>query len=128
MNKNLKHKHMEVEIQKQNKIVILKPKDILTEDDFLYAKSLIDPFIEEEGLLSGIIIYTKDFPGWSSFSSFLSHMQFIKEHHKKIKKLAFVTDSFVGEMGEKVGSHFVNAEVKNFAYDALDKAQEWIVS
>jgi len=58
----------------------------------------------------------------------LSKDDFLKEHHKHIKKLAFVTDSFVGEMSEKIGSHFVSAEVKNFDYDALEKAKEWIVS
>ena len=119
---------IKVEIDKENKIAILEPQDALTQSDFVYAKSLIDPFIEQEGKLNGIIIYTKDFPGWNSFAGFLTHMEFIKEHHKKIKKLAFVTDSYVGDMAEKIGSHFVSAEVKNFDYDALREAKEWILS
>jgi len=119
---------LQVKLEKEHKIAILEPKAALSQDDFVHAKSVIDPFIEKEGDLNGVIIYTKDFPGWDSFAGFLKHMDFIKEHHKKIKKLAFVTDSFVGEMGEKVGSHFINAEVKNFDYDALQKAKEWIAS
>ena len=119
---------MKVTLECDAKIAILEPTESLSKDDFLYAKSIIDPFIEKEGKLNGIIIYTKDFPGWESFSGFVTHMEFIKEHHKHIKKLAFVTDSFVGEMAERIGSHFVSAEVKNFDYNALDKAKEWIVS
>ena len=119
---------IKITLDSDSKIVVLEPTESLSKDDFLYAKSRIDPFIEKEGKLNGIIIYTKNFPGWDSFSGFLTHMEFIKEHHKKIKKLAFVTDSFVGEMGEKVGSHFVSAEIKNFDYNALDKAKEWIAS
>jgi len=119
---------LKVTIEEQSKLVILEPQAELSKDDFLYAKSLVDPFIEREGVLNGIIIYTKDFPGWDSFSGFLEHMEFIKEHHKKIKKLAFVTDSFVGEMAQKLGKHFVNAEIKNFDYVDLQKAKEWIVS
>jgi hypothetical protein len=122
------HPNLKVTLEKEAKIAILEPKEVLSKDDFIYAKSLIDPFIKQEGKLNGIIIYTKDFPGWDSFSAFVTHMKFIKEHHKQIKKLAFVTDSFVGEMGEKVGSHFVSAEVKNFDYDALREAKEWILS
>ena len=121
------HPNIKVTLQEALKIAILEPKASLSKDDFIYAKSLIDSFIEREGKLNGIIIYTKDFPGWDSFSAFLNHMKFIKEHHKHIRKLAFVTDSFVGEMGERVGSHFVSAEVKNFDFSALDEAKKWII-
>ena len=119
---------IKVTLNSDSKIVVLEPTESLSKDDFIYATSLIDPFIEKKGKLNGVIIYAKNFPGWDSFSGLLTHMEFIKEHHKKIKKLAFVTDSFVGEMGEKVGYHFVSAEIKNFDYDALEKAKEWIVS
>jgi len=120
--------NLEVILEEKSKIVILKPNAELSKDDFLYAKSLIDPFVTKVGKLNGIVIYTKDFPGWDSFSAFVMHMEFIKDHHKKIKRLAFVTDSFVGEMAQKVGSHFVSAEIKNFDYDALDDAKRWIGS
>jgi len=118
---------IKVTLEEEAKLVILEPNAVLSKDDFLYAKSLIDPLIEKVGKLNGIIIYTKDFPGWNSFSAFLTHMEFIKEHHKQIRKLAFVTDSFVGEMGERVGNHFVSAEVKNFDFSALDEAKKWII-
>ncbi len=120
--------NIKITLDSNSKIAILEPIESLSKDDFLYAKSLINPFIEQNGKLNGIIIYTKHFSGWDSFGGFLTHLEFIKEHHRKIKKLAFVTDSFVGEMGEKVGSHFVSAEIKNFDYNALQKAKEWIVS
>jgi pantothenate kinase len=120
--------NIKITLEKESKIAILKLEKSLSKDDFLYAKSIIDPFIEQNGKLNGIIIYTKDFPYWNSFSGFISHMKFIKNHHQDVKRLAFVTDSFVGEVGEHVGSHFVSAEVKNFDFDALKEAKEWIVS
>jgi len=128
MQKEILHLNLGVTLEEREKIVVLEPKSALSSSDFLYAKACIDPFIENEGMLNGIIIYTKDFPGWDSFNTFLTHMEFIKEHHKHIKKLAFVTDSFVGEMAEKVGSHFVSAEIKNFDYKALDEAKAWILA
>jgi len=118
---------LQILLDEKTKIAILEPKEELSKDDFIYANSLIDPFISKVGKLNGIIIYTKDFPGWSSFSAFLEHMEFIKDHHKQIKKLAFVTDSFVGEMAERVGSHFVSAEVKDFDFTALNEAKNWIL-
>jgi hypothetical protein len=120
--------NINITLEKESKIATLELEKPLSKDDFLFAKSIIDPFIEQNGKLNGIIIYTKDFPYWNSFSGFISHMKFIKNHHQDVKKLAFVTDSFVGEVGEHVGSHFVSAEVKNFDFDSLKEAKEWIVS
>ncbi|WP_457745443.1 STAS/SEC14 domain-containing protein [Sulfurimonas sp.] len=122
------YSHLKVTLEEPSKIAILEPLDALSADDFLAAKSKIDPFIEENGKLNGIIIYTKEFPGYDSFGGFIKHMEFIKEHHKHIKKLAFVTDSPVGELGEKIGSHFVSARVKNFQYKELEEAKRWILS
>ena len=120
--------NIKITLQKESKIAILELEKSLSKDDFLYAKSIIDPFIKENEKLNGIIIYTKDFPYWDSFSGFISHMKFIKNHHQDVKKLAFVTDSFVGEVGEHLGSHFISAEVKNFDFNALQEAKEWIIS
>ena len=120
--------NIKVILDKDSKMVILELKEHLSKDDFLYAKTLIDPFIAKEGSLSGLILYSKDFPGWDSFSAFKTHMEFIKEHHKKVKKLAFVMDSFIGTIAQNVGSHFVDTEVKEFKYSELNKAKEWITS
>ena len=109
------------------KIVTLQPHGALKKEDFDNAVEIIDPFIKENGELNGVIIYTETFPGWEDFAAFNRHLVFIKNHHKEIKKLAFVTDSMVGDFGEMVSSHFVAATIKNFDYDKLDKARSWIM-
>jgi len=118
---------LDVNIDTKNAIATLHPKDRLSKDDFVRAASLIDPFIEEVGTLKGVIIETKDFPGWDSFSAFITHLKFVKEHHKKVNKLAFVTDSMVGESAEKIGNHFVSAEIKRFNFSELQEAKDWIL-
>lgn len=117
---------LHVTLNEKESIAILEPKGALSKDDFVLAANVIDPFIEKGGTLQGIIIYVRDFPGWDSFAALLKHFEFIKEHHKKVTHVAFVTDSFVGELAEHIGSHFVSAEVKNFSFDALQKAKQWI--
>ena len=108
------------------KIVTLQPHGALKKEDFDHAVKIIDPFIEEQGKLNGVIIYTETFPGWEDFAAFNRHLVFIKNHHKEIKKLAFVTDSLVGDFGEMVTGHFVEATIKNFSFDQLEEAKEWI--
>jgi len=111
----------------ESKIATLQPHGSLKKEDFDNAVKIIDPFIETHGKLNGVIIYTESFPGWEDFAAFNRHLVFIKNHHKEIKKLAFVTNSMVGDFGEMVSSHFVDAVVKNFDFDKLEEAKEWIL-
>ncbi len=109
-------------------IVILEPDGELSESDFKTAAETIDPYIEKVGKLNGLIIHVRSFPGWDSFTSFITHMKFVKQHHEKVSRIAIVTDSPIGSIAENIVSHFVNAEIKNFTFDELEYAKKWIVS
>ncbi|MEE8328923.1 MAG: STAS/SEC14 domain-containing protein, partial [Thermodesulfovibrionia bacterium] len=107
---------LSVEIDEINGIAILEPDGRLSKSDFETAAKQIDPFIERTGKLNGLIIHTKSFPGWDSFAALVSHFKFVKEHHKKITRVALSTDSVVGTFAESVASHFVNAQIKLFSF------------
>lgn len=107
-------------------IAILEPDGELSESDFKNAAKIIDPYIEKVGTLIGLIIHVRSFPGWDSFSSFITHMKFVKEHHKKVSRIAFVTNSPIGSIAEKIANHFVNAEIKNFPFGDLEASKKWI--
>ena len=117
---------LSTKIDKDNGIAILEPEGSLSENDFESATKIIDPYIEATGQLNGLIIHTKSFPGWDSFAALVSHLKFVKEHHKKISRVAFATDSMIGSFAETVASHFVNAEIKQFSYQELEQAKLWI--
>jgi len=117
---------LEINLDDKSKIAILKPNGALLEEDFKEVTRVINPFIEKSGKINGVIIYTESFPGWDSFMGLLEHLRFIKEHHKKISHVAFVTDSAVGKFAEDIGNHFVSAEVKNFSFNKLEDAKRWI--
>jgi len=119
---------LNVILDKESKVVTLQPNGALTKEDFDEAVKIIDPFIEAEGNLNGVIIYTESFPGWENFSAMSRHFNFVKNNHKKIKKLAMVTNSKIGALGEHFSSHFVQAEIKSFAYDKIGEAREWILA
>ncbi len=108
-------------------IVTLEPDGALTKEDFDGAVKIIDPFIAEHGKLNGLIIATKSFPGWDDFAALSRHITFVKNHHQKIKRLAFVTDSVVGSFAQTIADHFVDAEIKSFPFLRLDEAKKWIV-
>ena len=108
------------------KYCLIEPQGPLTKEDFTAIAAKVDPVIESNGELDGIIIKTKDFPGWESFSDVVEHIRFVKNHHQVIKKVAFVTDTKVADIFPVVVSHFVKAELKHFDFDDFEEAVEWI--
>jgi hypothetical protein len=118
---------LNITLDKEKAIITLEPTEALSEEDFQTAVKVIDPFIVEHGKLTGLIIETESFPGWKDFAALVSHLKFIKNHHTKVKRLAFVMDSMIGGLSEHVTSHFVDAEVKSFPYGAHKEARAWIL-
>ena len=117
---------LNIKLDERASIAILEPDGELSEADFKAAADIIDPYLEKLGQLNGIIIHVKSFPGWDSFSALITHFKFIRDHHKKVSHVAFVTDSPIGEIAEHVGNHFVNAEIKSFTFNELEESIRWI--
>jgi len=114
-------------LDRNKAMVTLEPHGTLCKEDFDTAVKVIDPFIQKHGKLDGLIIYTDSFPGWEDFAALSRHITFVKNHHQKIKRLAFVTNSSVGSFAETIASHFVKAEIRSFNFDQLDEAKSWIL-
>ncbi|HYL90075.1 MAG TPA: STAS/SEC14 domain-containing protein [Burkholderiales bacterium] len=108
-------------------IVHLRPKGALEKEDFARLAKTVDPYLEKQGELAGIIIDAPRFPGWDSLGAMAAHIRFVREHHKRVKKIAVVTDAKVGDLAEKFASHFVAATVRHFPAGQTQAAEEWIV-
>jgi hypothetical protein len=115
-----------VKLNATDGIAILEPHGELSEADFKSASAIINPYIEKTGKLNGILIHVKNFPRWDSFAAFLTHFKFIRDHHRKVSHIAFVTDSSVATFAEHIASHFVSADIKCFAYQEMTEAIKWI--
>lgn len=117
---------LSVDLDEENGIATLEPGSVLTKSDFESVATVLDPYIEKTGRLNGLVIHTKSFPGWDSFAALLTHLRFVKDHHKKISRVAFSTDSVIGNLAEVIASHFVSAEIKRFSYQETEKARLWV--
>jgi len=117
---------LQINLDKDAGIVTVTPSAALNEKDFALLASEIDPFIEKEGKLNGLIIQVESFPGWQDFAGLISHLKFVREHHKKIEKVAAVTDGKIVSIMPQIVDHFVNAKVKYFPYESLDEAVSWV--
>ncbi|WP_261363982.1 SpoIIAA family protein [Aporhodopirellula rubra] len=54
-------------------------------------------------------------------------MKFVREHHKKLSRIALATDSSNGSFAESIGSHFVNVAIKTFEFSEQERARSWIL-
>lgn len=118
---------LDIELDREAGIAILQPKGALSAEDFDAAASIIDPYLEEHGELRGLIIRTKQFPGWESFGSLVRHMKFVRNHHRRLSRVALVTDSESGRLAEKIAGHFVSAAVRHYPFSEFDSAKSWIL-
>jgi peroxiredoxin len=72
------------------------------------------------------MICAEAFLGWESLDGVISHFKLVRDHHSKISKVAFVSDSNVLALLPGIATHFVNAEVKHFKNDDEAEALAWI--
>ena len=119
---------LHVTIDKEHKLAVLEPDGALSKEDFDNAIKVIDPFIEENGKLNGIVIATESFPGWEDFAALSRHFTFIKNHHQKIERLAFATDTGVIAFSKSIAAPFVSAEIKVFPFEQFEEAKEWVAT
>jgi hypothetical protein len=109
-------------------VLIVRPKGPLSAPDFAALTSEADAYIEAHGALNGLMICAEHFPGWENLDGAISHFKFVRDHHAKISKIAFVSDSEMLSLLPKLADHFVGAEVKHFGGNKEAAALDWIAA
>jgi SpoIIAA-like len=118
---------IEYDLDTEHSILHVQPKSAFGRDDFVNLAKAVDPHIEATGGLAGVIIEAPGFPGWDSFGAMVNHFRFVRDHHKRIKKVAVVTDSTMGDVAQRLTSHFVSAEIRHFPAGQIEAARQWII-
>jgi hypothetical protein len=116
---------IEITLDTANAILYVQPKSALEEDDFVQLAKVVDPYIEKSGNLAALIIDARAFPGWDSLGAMAAHFRFVRDHHQRIRKVGLVTDSALGDVAQRLASHFVAAEIRHFPAGKLEAAKMW---
>ena len=117
---------LDYSIMKPEGVLVLEPHAPLSKEDFAGLAAAADAYLSDHAKLHGVLIHAKEFPGWEDFGGFTAHMHFVHAHHKKIERVAVVTDSKLGGLVETLGKHFVAAEIKHFAFADKGTALAWL--
>jgi hypothetical protein len=116
------------EFLREQGILILKPEGPLRAEDFTALAGVVDPYLEEKGELKGLMVEATSFPGWDDFAALTSHLRFVRDHHRRIRRIALVTDSKAFAVAPKIASQFVSAEIRTFTTSERDAALAWLAS
>jgi len=110
---------------KENGVAVVHPHGPLRREDFEKISAGIDPWIETHHKLQGLVVSMKKFPGWENVGSFVHHLEFVRGHHRKIRKVALAADGFLPALAGRIAKHFVKADIKQFPYDEVQEAENW---
>lgn len=119
---------IETKLMRDDGILVINPVSELEIADFDRLNLLVNPYLEDNGKLNGILIFFEAFSGWENFAAMLKHIQFVDNHHEKVKRIAFITDSTAKSMLPKLADYFVAAEVRHFDFKDRDVAEKWLKS
>lgn len=114
------------ELRHDQGILVLHPDGPLEDEDFFSITSQVDTYLVGHGKLRGVLIHAKSFLGWKDFAAMLAHLKFLKEHIRKIEKVAVVADGALANIMPNIAKHFVHAQVRHFDYPREDAAWDWI--
>lgn len=106
-------------------VLVLEPKGKLRIEDFDAVAATVDAWLETNRVLQGVVVHVPSFPGWESVGSFLRHVTFVRDHHRRIRRVAIAADGTVAEFVAGSVGHFVEAEVRRFPHAAFEAALDW---
>lgn len=114
------------ELLRTDGILVIRPSAPLEAADFQNLAQEIDPYIEANGKLHGILLDAEAFPGWKNFAALVAHLKFVKDHHRDVARIAAVSDSGFLTVAPKIASHFVQADVRHFPRAQRQEALDWL--
>lgn len=114
------------ELREDEGILILEPTGELEAEDFERVSAELDPYLNASGGLAGLMVVARHFPGWDDLAAFTSHVRFVREHHRRIRRIAVVSDDRILSALPRLAAVFLAAEPRAFPMDQREEALEWL--
>lgn len=107
-------------------MVVVEPKGKLRAEDFDALETDVDNWLESSGgTIQGLVVRAPEFPGWRDLGTALRHTRFVRNHHRKVRRLAWAVDRKLTAIAPSLAQHFVKADIVRFDPDHLEAAIDW---
>jgi hypothetical protein len=114
-----------VRLDEQTGTVVVEAAAPLRGVDFDALAATVDPWLSTHETVAGVVFHAHTVPGWENVTGLRRHLQFVREHHRRVRRVALAVDGVLPSLAPAVAGHLVAPEVRHFAYDALDDAVAW---
>lgn len=112
----------------ESHVLVVEVEQPLRAQDFDALGLTVDSWLRTHEELAGVVVHAREFPGWENVGSLLRHVRFVRDHHRKVGRVALAADSKLADLVPHLANHFVQAEVRRFGYDDLEDAVGWAAS
>ncbi|MFD8544504.1 STAS/SEC14 domain-containing protein [Streptomyces sp. NPDC059649] len=109
----------------ESQVLVVEVESPLRTADFDALALTADDWLNTHDELAGVVFHAREFPGWENIGSMIRHVRFVRDHHRKVRKIALAADSKVASLVPQLAKHFVQADIRRFGYDELDAALAW---
>jgi hypothetical protein len=106
-------------------VLVVEVTEPLRAQDFDALAATADAWLETHDALPGVVLHARAFPGWENIGSLLRHVRFVRDHHRKVRRVALAADTALAGLAPRLVEHFVSADLRHFGYDELDDAIAW---
>jgi SpoIIAA-like len=117
---------LDIDVQRDRNVAVLTPDGPLEAADFARLAQQVDPLLAASGKLAGLMIHTPAFPGWRDFDAVKAHLRFVRDHHRRIERIAAVTDSAFLKLAPHIAKLFVQPDIRVFGSADKDRALAWL--
>lgn len=118
---------MDITYKTDQEILEVRPNGKLQEHDLQQLGEALQRAAREPSF-NGLLIESKEFPGYEDLSDMLAHAELIKQQKDRVARVAIVTDSAVLRLLEALGNTLGEAEVKHFEFGQHAEAERWLVN
>lgn len=106
-------------------VLVVEPEQPLRVQDFDALAQTADAWWDEHGDLAGLVIHARAFPGWENVAALRRHVRFVRDHHRRVKRIALAADSALAGLVPHLVKRVLRPEVTSFRYDQIDDAIAW---
>ena len=106
-------------------VLVVEIGEPLRAQDFGALTATADAWLATHDMLPGVVLHARSFPGWENVGGLLRHVRFVRDHHKKVRRVAVAVDGALADLAPPIADHFVSAEIRHFDHDDLDEAVVW---
>jgi len=114
-----------VRLMSEPGVVVIEVAEPLRAADFEALAATVDRWLATHGTLQGVVVHARAIPGWENLGALLRHLRFVRDHHRRVHRVALAVDGVLAGLAPVVADHFVRAQLRHFRYDALDDAIAW---